>query len=314
MQFRYVFCVLWAATAVTAALGEHSPDLAANCVMNKCWRAAEDGPDMANLPKGRASGRNDCTSFLEQKVTLYPTTTTRTFTFTENVRLVVIPVTITSSVTETSTSKIVISTTMTISPTKTDTLTVAHSAAATLEEEVVDVVTWIKTITVIPYPAVSETSIETNQKPTEISRSIEDATPSSPEGGATHQQFVKSQGSKNKLTFVEKPKFATVFHLDSSGALIAEGLLASTANMSLYYVYLNTKHDVADNNHVLLTCHQGDSLVCSAAQSGQSAFAVCPDAGPGDPGNGPGLLFGTPTTSDCSVVTLRTRSAPQCRK
>lgn len=134
------------------------------------------------------------------------------------------------------------------------------------------------------------------------------------EGGAAHQQFVKSQSSKNKLTFVEKPKFATVFHLDSSGALIAEGLVANTANMSLYYVYLNTKDDVADNNHVLLTCHRGDSLVCSAAQSGQSAFAVCPDAGPGDPGNGPGLLFGTPMTGDCSVVTLRTRSAPQCRK
>jgi hypothetical protein len=132
------------------------------------------------------------------------------------------------------------------------------------------------------------------------------------EDGAAHQQFVKSQGSENKLTFVEKPKFATVFHLNSSGALIAEGLVANTVNMSLYYVYLNT--DVADNNHVLLTCHRGDSLECNAAQSGQSAFAVCPDAGPGDPGNGPRLLFGTQTTSDCSVVTLRTRSAPQCRK
>jgi hypothetical protein len=39
MQLLPVFCVLWAATEVTAALGERSPDLAANCAMNKCWRA-----------------------------------------------------------------------------------------------------------------------------------------------------------------------------------------------------------------------------------------------------------------------------------
>jgi hypothetical protein len=65
------------------------------------------------------------------------------------------------------------------------------------------VVTWIKTITVIPYPAVSETSIETNQKPTEISRSIEDATPSSRRG---------DQNAEPETVTVPKIMADTIYH------------------------------------------------------------------------------------------------------
>ena len=130
-------------------------------------------------------------------------------------------------------------------------------------------------------------------------------------GGATDGQYVHSQGNSQKIAFTSARGSATVFQINSGGQLIADGLIANTDNASLYYVYLETQATINSNGYVPLICQKTPSLTCATA-NGQTRFAVCPSIGPGDPGPGPALLFGTTRTTDCSYIMLTTLPAPQC--
>lgn len=128
-------------------------------------------------------------------------------------------------------------------------------------------------------------------------------------GGAVDGQHVVSQGDSNKLAFSSSTSSNTIFEINNLGQLTTTaGLIANTDNAQLYYVYINTQATITSSGYVALQCQKTPSLQCTDS-NGQTQFAVCPAIGPGDPGPGPALLFGTTSTSDCSYVSLNVRCA-----
>ncbi|KAL2064346.1 hypothetical protein VTL71DRAFT_4840 [Oculimacula yallundae] len=127
-------------------------------------------------------------------------------------------------------------------------------------------------------------------------------------GTAVDGKYVRSQGQSQKQAFTSDDTFATIFHLDTAGRLVNGNLIANTDNVAIYYIYDETASTIANQGYPVLTCsikqNGANTGILSCTSHGANTFAVAPLIGPGDPGPGPALLFGTCSSSDCRLATL----------